>query len=103
MPWIARGQRRYYYRGRRCQRSGSCRLEYVGTGARAELAAALDRHRREMREKVRMERTAWRDAGAELKRLIAASDLLLRACLLGAGFRQHDRGAWRRRRNEPHF
>jgi hypothetical protein len=29
---------------------------------------------------------------------LRASDLLARAALLAAGFHQHDRGAWRRRR-----
>jgi hypothetical protein len=100
MSWVVSGERRYYYRSRR-QPGGTCRREYVGGGLEAELAAALDTHRRQQRqaqrEALRAEREAWERGASMLEELIAHSNLLVQACLLVAGFHQHQRGEWRRR------
>ena len=101
MAWITRGGCRFYVRSVR--RGRHVLREYYGTGAEAELAAALDADRRRRREADRAEaagRTAaWRAAVAPLERLAAATDLLARAVLLAGGYRQHHQGQWRQRRD----
>ena len=104
MAWEARGSRRYYTRSKRV--NGRVVREYVGAAGApaAELAAAADGLRRLGREAAARERHAeqarHREAEAPLVRLCALSDALTRAALLAAGFHQHHRGQWRRRR-EP--
>jgi hypothetical protein len=90
----------YYTRSRKV--GGRVVRQYVGAGPTGELAAQLDALDRERRE---TERAAWREEKAELEALDAAlkklndlADLLARAALEAAGFRQHHRGEWRRRR-----
>ena len=102
MGWETRergGQ--YYTRSRRV--GGRVVREYVGCGPLAELAASLDeagrRERAAARERAR--RAEARDAPAvaalaELGRLL---DGLAAAFLIGAGYRRHHRGEWRRRRD----
>jgi hypothetical protein len=100
MAWEVRGEKRYYYRMHR-EPEGRFRREYLGSGPEAELAAALDSHRRQQRqaqrEALRADREAWASAARVLDELIEHSTLLVRACLLEAGFHQHQRGEWRRR------
>jgi hypothetical protein len=38
---------------------------------------------------------------ADLRALAEAIDVVARAALLAAGYRQHKRGEWRRRREQP--
>ena len=101
MAWVQRGGCRFYVRSVRCGRRVG--REYFGTGAEAELAAALDADRRRRREADRAEaagrRAAWRAAVAPLERLAVVSDLLVRAVLLAGGYHQHHQGQWRRRRD----
>jgi hypothetical protein len=99
MAWV-RG--RYYTRSRKV--GGRVVRQYVGTGPVAELAAQTDALKRERREE---ERAAWRAKRAQLEALDAPldelnelADLLARAALTAAGFRQHHRGEWRRRRGQ---
>ena len=91
----------YYYRSRRAGRR--VLKEYVGAGRLAELAAAVDaRERAERRAAEDAERAAMRRmdaADAEVDDLCHRVELLVRATLLAAGYHQHDRGAWRRRRD----
>src|SRR5215470_10747097 len=100
--WEARGQRRYFYRHVRV--GGRPRRLYAGTGQAAELAATADALRRLNREIEARERqaeeTRLREAEAALLGLCAGAELLARAALAAAGYRRHDRGQWRRRR-EP--
>jgi hypothetical protein len=100
MCWVSRGDKRYYYRMHRLP-GGHFHREYIGSGPEAELAAALDAHRRRQqqaqREALRADREAWERAAAVLDELIASSDVLVQVCLLIAGFHQHQRGEWRRR------
>jgi hypothetical protein len=78
--------------------------EYVGTGLVAELAARLDAEERAGR-RARIE-AAWAEqrrldeADAQVSRLCELADALRRSALLLAGYHQHDRGEWRRRRGQ---
>jgi hypothetical protein len=100
MGWHTAGGRRYYYRNR--WQDGGSRREYLGTGAVGEAAAAADtrrRHEREAQAQGWRREQARRDAAlAALLELIRASDLLAEAALLVAGYHQHDRGTWRKKR-----
>ena len=99
MGWeTRRGRGRYYTRSRR--EGGRVVREYVGTGPIAELAAQADALHRQLRAVERAQRQAVRMLAAppELQRLDRLVMELYRASLLVAGYHQHARGAWRRRR-----
>ena len=70
--------------------------------AAAEFVAVEDQiHRLELleaRERRRAALARQRAADADLDRLCEMTSLLARAALLAAGYHQHARGAWRRRR-----
>ena len=99
MPWVRRGRHRYYVRRRKVR--GTFVRQPFGRGPEAQLAAALAAQRQREREaewaRRRQERGRWEADTRVLQRLIAVSDLLVRAALLAAGFHQHQQGAWRRR------
>lgn len=95
-----RGDRTYYYRYERVD--GRARRVYAGAGAVAEAAADRDLRRRQARL---AERDRQRQAAAAVAEPLAALDRLDRllrlvagAALTRAGFHQHARGAWRRKR-----
>lgn len=92
---------KYYTRSRRV--SGRVVREYFGTGPVAELMAARDAEARIKRANDRFAANAERDRLAELDRhvdeLSRLTDLIAEAALLAAGFRQHHRGDWRKRRD----
>jgi len=98
MPWVRRGRHRYYVRRRKVR--GTFVRQPYGRGPEAQLAAALAAQRQREREaewaRRRRERGRWEADTRALQRLIAVSDLLVRAALVAAGFRQHQRGEWRR-------
>ena len=78
--------------------------EYVGGGILGHLAALQDAQERRRREE---EATLWKEERERLEALVApvedlceAAEILYRAALLSAGFRRHQRGEWRRKR-EP--
>ena len=95
-------ERGYYYRARKVR--GRVVREYVGKGPVADLAAALDadrRHEREAERAARPERRAELEAlDAPLTALNDLADLLARAALVAAGYHQHKRGEWRKRRGQ---
>jgi hypothetical protein len=99
MSWESREGREYYTRSRRV--GGRIRRQYVGRGELAELAAAADASRRaqsrRQAEEQRAARARWQAAEQLLRQLDAGVELLAHAALLAAGYRQHARGAWRRR------
>ena len=99
MPWAQRGPHRYFFRKRKV--GGRVVRRSYGRGPEALLAAALDARRRRERETRwaarHREWCRWQTGAAPLQRLIEVSDLLVRAALVAAGFRQHQRGAWRRK------
>jgi hypothetical protein len=90
----------YYYRSRRV--GGRAVREYVGTGEVAELVAQRDAIRRADRDTEKAGRDAERaDLAAledDIKALVEATDLVARAALLAAGYHQHQRGQWRKKR-----
>jgi hypothetical protein len=102
MAWDThREGRRYYTRSRRV--NGRVVREYVGGGDIGELAAAADAlrraRRRAQKDQLRAERARWRAADQLLLELSESVGLLARAALLAAGYHQHARGAWRRKRH----
>ena len=103
MAWVVRGGCRFYVRSVR--RGRQVGREYYGTGAEAELAAALDaekrRRRIEDREATGRRIAFWRDSVEPLDRLAAITDLLVHATLLAGGYHQHHKGEWRRHRDRP--
>jgi hypothetical protein len=95
---------RYYTRSRKVD--GRVVRQYVGGGLTGQLAAQLDAVERAQRQADRAEQKAMRTEvealDAELDELNDLADLLARAALLAAGYRQHKRGEWRKRRVQAH-
>ena len=92
----------YYYRARKV--CGRVVKEYVGAGQAAVLASRIDAQlggqtRAEAEERRSALETFDADE-APLADLCRKVELLARGALLGAGYRQHDRGQWRRRREQ---
>ena len=91
---------RYYSRSKKV--NGRVVREYVGTGRVAELTAEVDIFKRERRSLDARDRQykkadlAFLDA--VMKDLEETTDVVVRAALTAAGYRQHDRGEWRRQR-----
>lgn len=100
MSWEQRGDRRYYYRHEWV--AGRAVRIYAGAGAAGEQAADDDAQRRAQAESdARFERQLEQRrvaAEAPLAELCQQTDKLVHACLLAAGYHQHDRSSWRRRR-----
>lgn len=100
MAWEIRGGRRYYYRQRR--RNGRPVREYIGAGEAAELIAQIDQAERARQEQRRSEALAVREQILAAESIVAALDVLterlFREAMQAAGFHQHARGQWRRRR-----
>ncbi len=102
MGWETRqGRGRYYTRSRKVQ--GRIIRDYVGTGLVAELAAQHDAEERAQRhaEHARLQHEAeqWATTTAPLRQLSQLLDGLTAAALIAAGYHQHHRGAWRKRRH----
>jgi hypothetical protein len=101
VSWEQReGGGRYYTRSRR--EGGRIVREYVGTGPIAELIARQDETERLRREE---EARSWKREREDLERLDGTAgdlcelaELLTRAAFLAAGYRQHNRGEWRKPR-----
>jgi hypothetical protein len=95
-------ERGYYYRVRKV--NGRVVREYVGAGRVAEFAAQLDtmeRNHREAEKAAGLAQRAELDAlDAPLNELNTLADSVARAALVAAGFRQHHRGEWRKRRGK---
>ena len=91
---------RYYTRSKKV--NGRVVRQYVGAGPAAELAAQRDAKEREIRA---TERAAFRSEVAELVNLDKSLnelhdlvELVARAALAAAAYRQHKRGEWRQQR-----
>jgi hypothetical protein len=102
MGWESRGGRGCYYtRSRKVD--GRVVREYVGTGLLGELAARQDAEARAERlterERLQAEETQWAAVAAPLDALSQLLDGLAAATLIAAGYHQHHRGAWRKRRH----
>ena len=84
-----RGNRRYYYRGRRI--NGRFTKQYVGSGAEAEAEASRAAAERNLRAELN-----------QLEVMFAVIDIcievLMEATMTAAGYHRHDRGPWRKKR-----
>ena len=101
MAWEFRnGRGGYYTRSRRV--NGRVVRQYVGCGRVAELAARMDEISRQQREAEaemwRRERERIESLDASIATICEISDLFARLALIDAGFHQHNRGEWRKRR-----
>lgn len=100
MAWERRNNRLFFYRSRYV--NGRTVKEYVGCGPEAERVAREDAEERAQREADLQERRQRRqEYGAvqlALKALTNECQTLMRASLLSAGYHQHARGKWRKRR-----
>jgi hypothetical protein len=92
----------YYTRSKKVD--GRVIREYVGGGTLGHLIALQDAQERRRWEE---EAASWKQERERLEALVApveqlceATEVLYRATLLAAGFRRHQRGEWRRKR-EP--
>ena len=101
MGWVQRGDRRYYYRSTRA--GAGPRERYLGAGPAAELAAAADQQRQHLRvgerSGLRVTEQAVDRASNLIREASEWTELMVLSALLLAGFHQHDRHTWRRRRN----
>ena len=110
MAWEARkhSQKQYYTRSRRI--NGQIQREYLGCGELARLSAENDRVAREarafLRQRLAQQRLQQQERQAAVYAAILAPldglDIVCRVAiqreLEAAGYHQHDRGEWRKRR-----
>lgn len=100
MGWEMRGGRRYYYKKRR--EGGRVISEYIGAGPLADLIVGMMMERRATDTQIAMvesvERTQITADENALVDFCNLTDALMRAHLHDAGYRQHHRGEWRKRR-----
>jgi len=98
MAWEKRAGQYFYYRSRKKQ--GRVVREYLGRGARAVKAAAEDTERQAVRNEERIERKAWEALDSQVATLDQLMTLLSQTLLVDGGWYRHNRGEWRRRRND---
>lgn len=100
MSWERRGRRRYYFRARKVQ--GKVVKQYVGRGPKAETTAAEDARERAKREAIRCSAAEEQQRHEALEELVGnlsrQTEKMLNAALVAAGYYQHNRSEWRRRR-----
>jgi hypothetical protein len=101
MAWESRkGRGRYYTRSRRV--GGKVTREYLGKGWKAIIASDIDELLKAKRAAAaasrRAERGELHKLDADLLAIGQGDDLNAKAALLAAGYRQHHRGEWRRKR-----
>lgn len=101
MGWETRDRGgRYYTRSRKV--NGRVVREYVGGGLTGELAASQDARRREERAAAAAALRALEAQHAPLddhtEELWEMTGLVIRGALVLAGYHQHHRGEWRKRR-----
>jgi hypothetical protein len=100
-PWEKRERGGLYYTRSR-KEGGRVIREYIGGGPLGELAAktdALNRLRREEEAKAwRAERESLEALDHPVEELYEAADVLVQATLLAAGYHQHNRSEWRKKR-----
>jgi hypothetical protein len=93
---------RYYTRSKKV--NGRVVREYIGTGDFAELVAKLDALEREQRELEHADEKALRNEltalDGTLSEMDSQAEVLARAALIVAGYHQHHRSEWRKRRGD---
>jgi len=101
MGWESRQRGGLYYTRSR-KENGRVVREYVGSGVLGQIAALEDEHERRWREEqAAYERELLEELDAldaSVEELSDASDLLVRTALIVSGYRQHNRGEWRMKR-----
>ncbi len=100
-PWEKRERGGLYYTRSR-KEDGRVVREYVGSGPSGELAAQADAELRQRHQEERAVRKAERERLEALmepvEELCKAAEVITRAALIASGYRQHNRGEWRKRR-----
>jgi hypothetical protein len=102
-PWERRERGGLYYtRSRKV--NGQLVREYVGGGLLGQLAARMDAEERRKRQQ---EAAAWKEGREQIEALTApveelceGVEILARAALLVSGYYRHNRGEWRKRREQ---
>src|SRR5271154_7173182 len=101
MSWEKRGKRGPYYT-RSWHVNGKVVRMYIGGGAAGNAAAVIDCARRSLLAVYRWERSRIvneiREFETDLLLFDSLCTLLARDALLAAGYHQHARGQWRKRR-----
>ena len=103
MAWERRGPggNRYYYRS--VWQRGRVRKIYVGKGPAAEQAAREDQEKQAARAAqqyaTEIERALEKPARDLMAGLDSEINVAIRSALMAAGFHQHARGQWRRKRH----
>jgi hypothetical protein len=102
-PWERRERGGLYYTRSR-KEGGKVVREYVGGGLIGELAARMDTEKRRLREEEKVSRREEHERldalAAPLEELCAATEVIARAALIASGYHQHNRGEWRKRREQ---
>jgi hypothetical protein len=102
-PWERRERGGLYYTRSRKEGGGVVR-EYIGGGVLGEIAALQDEYERRQREEEaaleKEQRQRLGDLMAPVDELCEAAEILTQVVLVTAGYRRHNRGEWRKRR-EP--
>ena len=102
-PWEKRERGGLYYtRSRKV--NGKVVREYVGGGPVGKIAALEDEYERRRREE---EAVFWKEEREHLEALAApveemceTSEVIARAVLVASGYHRHNRGEWRKRREQ---
>jgi hypothetical protein len=102
-PWERRKRGGLYYTRTR-KVNGKVVREYVGGGVLGELAAHMDAEERRLREEEKASRREERERLDALtapgEELCEAAEVIARAVLLASGYHQHNRGEWRKKREQ---
>ena len=102
-PWERRERGGLYYTRSR-KEGGRVVREYIGGGVLGKIAALQDEYEQRTREEdaalAKEERQRLEELVAPVDELCEAAEVLARAALVSAGYRRHNRGEWRKRR-EP--
>ena len=101
MAWEKRKRGGWYYTRSR-KLNGRVIREYIGCGRMARVIAEADQalivEREAARAQVRVAEEHFHNLEAPLDALDSVCDALARMALQGAGYHQHHRGEWRKRR-----
>jgi hypothetical protein len=104
-PWEGRERGGLYYTRSR-KEGGRVIREYVGGGLLGELAARMDTEKRRRREQEKASRREERERldalVAPVEELCEAAEVIARAALIASGYHRHNRGEWRKRREQQH-
>ena len=102
MAWERRGRKRYYYRARRdgdrvikeyCGVEGSLKAEYAAKEDAETRTSKADLRRAEQER-----RQAFEAAHVQVAAMGQMANDIISGVLLAAGYHQHCRGPWRKRR-----